>query len=168
MKLAQLVLDKVKELGDTQAAEYFGVSRQTIYAWKKTGKPPVTAVQKVMDEQGVDVKDDPQPPEAPALPQVTVPQFEDNEAARQRRTNIPQWQVDIETRITKLENFARSVTDPDMPTLSATRPAAPLQQVVQQPMTPVPATPPPVSVPASTTTAAPVKGWNEPYKNKSK
>jgi hypothetical protein len=48
--LAALVTDKITELGDTKAREYFGVSAGTISAWKN-GKtaPSLEAAQKVWD-----------------------------------------------------------------------------------------------------------------------
>lgn len=170
MNLSELVLKKIKSLGVTKAASYFGVSRQTIDAWKKTKKPPVTAVQKVMDDENPTAGETAEMTESESLPQVTVPAFEDQEAARQRRTNVPQWQVDIETRLTKLENFARAMTDPDRQVSSSVRPAQP---IVPAPATPIPSTPPPTpqNGPAPvvpTTTAAPVKGWNTPYPEKRK
>lgn len=50
MNLNQLVLDKIKKLGATKAAAYFGVSVPTIYSWKSKKNPPVAAVQKILDD----------------------------------------------------------------------------------------------------------------------
>jgi hypothetical protein len=50
VNLNQIVLDKIKELGPTKSAAYFGVSVPTVYSWKKKSAP-IEAVQKVMDEQ---------------------------------------------------------------------------------------------------------------------
>lgn len=49
--LTKIVLDKIVELGDTPAREYFGVSTGTISAWKLARtKPSILAAQKVLDE----------------------------------------------------------------------------------------------------------------------
>lgn len=64
MNLNKLVQDKIKQLGPTKAAAYFGVSVPTIYAWKNGKKIPVSAVQKVMDEI---------PPGETPLPEFTGP-----------------------------------------------------------------------------------------------
>jgi hypothetical protein len=50
MNLSKLVIDKIEELKIPEAARYFKVSVPTIYSWKKNGNPPISAVQKVMDD----------------------------------------------------------------------------------------------------------------------
>lgn len=51
-ELVRLVLDKISELGDDKAQEYFGVSRGTIAAWKTLKTfPSIVAAQKCWDEQ---------------------------------------------------------------------------------------------------------------------
>jgi hypothetical protein len=54
MELTKIVLNKIKELGATKAAAYFGVSVPTIYSWKSKKNPPVNAAQKVFDEITMD------------------------------------------------------------------------------------------------------------------
>lgn len=79
MNLKKLVLKKIKELGPTKAAAYFGVSVPTIYSWrKKKGDAPIDAVQKVLnelpDDKPTQVPDDapPPPPEAEVAPDVVT------------------------------------------------------------------------------------------------
>lgn len=49
--LADLVVEKIEQVGDTAAAEYFGVVPNTVAAWKnRKNLPSLAAVQKVWDE----------------------------------------------------------------------------------------------------------------------
>jgi hypothetical protein len=49
--LASLVLDRIAELGDAKAAEYFNVSGGTVSAWKNRKNPPsLAAAQKCWDD----------------------------------------------------------------------------------------------------------------------
>lgn len=53
-ELIRLVLDRIQELGDKRAAEYFEVSLGTIKAWRNlTTFPSIVAAQKVWDENPV-------------------------------------------------------------------------------------------------------------------
>jgi hypothetical protein len=53
-ELVKLVIDKIQELGDKRAAEYFEVSAGTIKAWKSlTTFPSIVAAQKCWDENPI-------------------------------------------------------------------------------------------------------------------
>lgn len=151
--LKQIVLDRINELGDDQAAEYFGKSKQTINAWKKVGNIPLSAVQQILNEAPSQAEG-----AIPSLPPPVASEVVSVEAQPAVATNIEPlsetqaYRDDVELRLTRLEDFARSQTDPDLKQQpqSLVRPASvtPTQPQVQTPA--VQPTTPPIPVEAFT------------------
>lgn len=122
MNLNKLVIDKIKQLGPTKAAAYFGVSVPTIYSWRQKNNAPVSAAQKVMDEEPEGAYTAPPgvpPPEAEVDPEVVPGEQAEPKLDDPEHMNIFE---DHERRIAKLERWIVARTEGKVPTTSHVAP----------------------------------------------
>lgn len=97
-QLKQRVLDKISELGTKKASEYFGKSEATIKGWTKGMTIPLSAVEKVMEDDDVG----PIAPEETKIPiQTPIDPHEVEHNQIWDRLNA------LNTRLYPIENFLR-------------------------------------------------------------
>lgn len=99
-----MVTDELTRLGPDKAAEKFGKNKQTVTVWMKTGLIPLAVAQQLLDEAGNAPTDTVMPEPAPA------PQDVPETIAITSTSELEE----VRTRLDKLENFARMMTDPDL------------------------------------------------------
>lgn len=90
--LKKPVLDKIEKLGIKESAIYFGKSEGTIRGWQKTGVIPLSIVEKVMEEGGIEV------PEVPKIAPVNAQHESEHEQI---------WTLlnSLNTRLAPIERF---------------------------------------------------------------
>ena len=130
MNLADLVIKQIEGMGPTQAAAFFHVSVPTIYAWKKSGKPSIEAVQKMYDMQEVTpLPDNPttdsqysRPPENVTIPEEVSP-VQEEETGDTPPTSVfsATFMKETNRRLDKLEAWVSQRSE-RIPMLSGTNP----------------------------------------------